>query len=240
MNDLDLLRIERAVLFVFDKKGRMVSQNDPNRLPPPKMHILGCTHGNICTLRSDVPEDVAGRILELFAGEPPLEGLPPVHAATYAAWLVDGEAEPISGLVWHLPNNSGDTSDVRVVRSGTAQGDALLERFERDGVQSDLFEMGFTDVGEFWAPWCAVSWGDEVASLGFAARLGRFSAELGLVTAPRHRGRGFGAKATAAWASHPELATHTLFYSTASTNLSSQRVTERLGLRLIGRSWRLG
>lgn len=240
MNDLELLRLERAALFVFDANGRIVSQNDPNRLPPPKMHILGCAQGNICSLRSDVPEDVAGKILELFAEEPPLEGLPPVHAAQYAASLVDGEAEPISGLVWHLPNSIGHTSDVRVFRSGTEQGNALLERFARDGVQTDLFEMGFTNVDEFWTPWCAVFCGDDVASLGFTARLGRNSAEHGLVTVPKHRSRGFGANATAAWASHPELESRILFYSTSVSNLSSRRVTARLGLRPIGRSWRLG
>ncbi len=47
------------------------------------------------------------------------------------------------------------------------------------------------------------------------------------------------AVATAGWAAHPALANHALIYSTSLANTSSQRVTQRLGLRFIGASLRL-
>jgi predicted GNAT family acetyltransferase len=56
------------------------------------------------------------------------------------------------------------------------------------------------------------------------------------VTVPEFRARGFAAAAPAAWSRLPSLAGRALFYSTQTTNLSSQRVTARLGLRLIGGS----
>jgi RimJ/RimL family protein N-acetyltransferase len=105
---------------------------------------------------------------------------------------------------------------------------------------ASLVALGFPDTGEFWPPWAAVFDGDEIAALGFAARLGARGADLGLVTVPAFRGRGYGAAATAAWAAHPALANRTLFYSTTLTNLSSQRVVARLGLRFIGTTCRIG
>jgi predicted GNAT family acetyltransferase len=97
-----------------------------------------------------------------------------------------------------------------------------------------LVALGFVDVGEFWAPWCVALEGDEIASIAFAARLGPAGAETGVATVPALRGRGFAAAATAGWASLPALDGRTLFYSTSRTNLSSQRVAQRLGLRFIG------
>src|SRR6201999_1554917 len=98
----------------------------------------------------------------------------------------------------------------------------------------ELFAMGFTDIGEFWAPWSAVFCDGEIASLAFAARLGDDAADLGLITVPAFRGRGLGTAATAAWTNHPALPGRTLFYGTDIGNRCSQRVTERLGLRFVG------
>jgi predicted GNAT family acetyltransferase len=82
--------------------------------------------------------------------------------------------------------------------------------------------------------------GDDIAALAFAARLGERGAEIGVVTLPQFRGRGFAAAATAAWSALPMLQDRALFYSTHRDNLSSQRVIARLGLPFLGVSMRLG
>ncbi|WP_066951337.1 GNAT family N-acetyltransferase [Microtetraspora fusca] len=67
----------------------------------------------------------------------------------------------------------------------------------------------------------------------------RAGAEAGTWTDPAFRGRGYAAATTAAWAGLLSADCPHLFYSTSADNLSSQRVAGRLGLRAIGRLWKL-
>ena len=80
---------------------------------------------------------------------------------------------------------------------------------------------------------------DRVVSLCHSARLTDRGAEAGTWTDPDYRGRGYAAAATAAWGSLLASSGRTLFYSTSSDNLSSQRVAERLELPLIGWMWKI-
>ena len=66
------------------------------------------------------------------------------------------------------------------------------------------------------------------------------AAECGVWTRPGFRGRGHAAAVTSAWADVLRPSGRHLFYSTEARNLSSQRVTRRLNLRLLGWTWRLG
>ena len=99
---------------------------------------------------------------------------------------------------------------------------------------------GFKSIADFWEPWCAVVEDGEIASMCFAARLGDKGAEAGVYTFPKYRGRGLAAAVTASWSSMPSLNHRALFYSTSTSNTSSQRVAARLGLRPIGTSITIG
>lgn len=244
MSDIDLVRAQLGSAFIFDASGNIVGHNDPPRTAIDfKILLSGCADGNVNLFAAGMDSERHTAVERLFADEPPLAQFAqhPVHLAQYAKILADGEAPPrISiGLNWHLPRDIRPLRTEPVIMSGTPEGDALTARFRDEGVSPALVAMGFTDTGEFWPPWCAVFEGDEITALGFSARLGDAAADLGLVTVPEFRGRGFGAIATAAWAAHPALARHTLFYSTQLTNLSSQRVVARLGLRFIGTTCRV-
>jgi hypothetical protein len=240
MTDLELLRLQLASGFVLDDTGRLVCTNDPDRSAAPAFALAGCAAGNVWCFRRDVPDARVRDAEHMLEREPPLAGFgqKPLYLDVYRNLLsgLSQETEPSVGLQWHLPNDLAHASDAPIVRSGTEEGDALLQGFRREGMPPALFAMGFTDTGEFWPPWCALFCDGEVGSLAFAARLGRQAAGLGLVTMPAFRGRGFGAAVTAAWTAHPALAGRSLFYGTAIGNLSSQRVTARLGLRFIGSS----
>ena len=97
-----------------------------------------------------------------------------------------------------------------------------------------LVTLGSVDTDDLLPPWCIAFDGDEIASIAITVRLGQKGAEIGVTTVPEFRSRGFGAAAVAGWASHPVLSGRFLFYGASSANISSQRVTERLGLMLIG------
>jgi RimJ/RimL family protein N-acetyltransferase len=219
----------------------MLSQRDPPRSPAPRFSLTGCADGNLAHFRHDVPDDVAAAVQALLRTEPPLcarDSLP-VHLAHYLALFDATSTEPDVEFSYDLPHATGFPPDVRIVASGTPEGDALLSGYERDGVTAGLHEIGFKDTGEFWAPWCVAFDGREPAAVAFAARLGEHGAATGVATAKAHRGRGLAAAAVAAWSSHPALTDKTLGYSHNRDNRSSQRVTERLGLRFIGTQFRI-
>lgn len=89
-------------------------------------------------------------------------------------------------------------------------------------------------------PWAMAVVDDRVVSICHTPiAMSAEAAECGAWTDPAYRGRGYAAATVAAWASILEPTGRELFYSTDADNLSSQRVAERLGLRLIGWTWNL-
>ncbi|GAA0911327.1 GNAT family N-acetyltransferase [Nonomuraea longicatena] len=89
------------------------------------------------------------------------------------------------------------------------------------------------------APWTMVVEDGQVVSICHTPRRTAAGAEAGTWTAPGHRGRGHAAATTVAWARILAPDCPLLFYSTSADNRSSQRVAERLGLRPLGRLWRV-
>jgi hypothetical protein len=244
LTDLDRLKIAAESSFALDAYGRMLRQKDPGGSPAPLFLLVGCAAGNIAYFHRDVSAEIAGTIEDLVRSEPPLctRDSEPVQLERYRALLAQDApaSEPEIAFAYDLPNGTPFFSDVRIVRSGTTDGDALLSDYARSGVLLGLQEMGFKDKGEFWAPWCVAFEDGQAAAIAFAARLGARGAATGVATAKAFRGRGLAAAAVAAWSAHPDLKNKTLGYSHNRQNVSSQRVTERLGLRFIGIQLRIG
>ena len=246
MNHVDarrLLQIELAAGYVLSASGRMLHENDPDRSPAPKMKLAGCADGNVLLLNETIDDRVAQAIETLVADELPLDqpDSVPRHVDKYRELLSVSETPTDSafGLSFHLPNNLPWNNTTVVVRHGTPEGDALCARLARDGLPKSMIAMGFSDLTHFWKPWCVALDGGEIASIAFAARLGDRGAALGLATMPEFRGRGFGAAVTAEWTALPTLKDRVLFYGTDRANVSSRRVTQRLGLEFLGSSLRL-
>ena len=243
MEDHDLLALEASVLFVMSDSGRVVCENSSDRSAAPRLSLAGCASLNIVRVRDDVDEKTSQAIESLAATEPALREpeSTPVHIDEYVELLAaEAPVEDFgSGLIWTFPERLAYEHSATLVASDTAEGYRLLARLAEEGMPAALVAAGFVDVGEFWAPWCVALDGDEIASIAFAARLGPAAAETGVFTVPAYRGRGFAAAATAGWARLPALRERTLFYSTSRANLSSQRVTQRLGLRFMGASFQI-
>jgi RimJ/RimL family protein N-acetyltransferase len=126
-----------------------------------------------------------------------------------------------------------------LVLADTPRGERLLAGLAAKGMPQSLDDLGFVSVNDIWAPWCIAFYQGEIASIGLTARIGSTGAEVGVTTVPVFRGRGFAAAVVAGWASLPSLRSRALLYSSDRTNISFRRVAERLGLRLIGASFRL-
>ena len=236
--DLDLLAIEAATIYVLTDSGRILHRSSPDRKEGPRFRLASCASGSIVQLRHDVGEDIARAIEDLAAGEPTLwhPDREPAHLNEYRRLLaVDTPVESSdTGKIWTFPDRLDYDHPAALVRSDTPEGDRLLAHLTERGMPAPPFEMGFVDVGEFWAPWCVALHGEDIASIAFTVGLGQAGAEVGVATVPAFRGRGLAAAATAGWASLPANSGRALFYGASRTNVSSQRVTERLGLRLIG------
>jgi hypothetical protein len=242
-SDAELLAIQFRTAFVFERSGRMSTTNDPDRSPAPRFALFACASGNRFAVRVDVTDGVAAQLMRVAALEPSFvdQSSASRHLDRYIE-LLSRDArvpKPRLGVTYVLPNDIAYRHDVRLVCSDSVEGQELRATLAARGVPAGLAEMGFVDVSEFWDPWCVALQQGEVASVAFAARLSETGAGLGLATAPRLRGRGYAAAVTAGWTRMPALRSRALFYSTDQTNISSQRVVARLGLRFLGASLEL-
>ncbi len=237
---LRLLAIDLDTLFVMSPGGRIAGVNSPDGEAGPRLILAGCGAGNLARLRHDVSEATASDIAAVMEGEPPWSdsGSPPRCLSALVALL--SRESPVQsvtrGIICVLPHAVRYATNVSIVSSEEAEGRRWLERLAREGTPRALRDAGFKGVDDFWAPWCVALEGGEIAATAFAARLGPLGAEVGVYTFPGFRGRGLAAAVTARWSSLACLAGRCLFYSTQTTNRSSQRVAQRLGLARLGAS----
>jgi hypothetical protein len=236
----DLLALSVETGFVRSPSGRLLYENAPDHSEAPRLHLAGCETATLVRVRHDVSPATAQAIESLAADEPPLGAADstPVHLDDYLRLLA--RDAPVQhwhfGLAWCFPQALDYPVQVPVIASDTPQGAQLVTRLASDGLPDALLQLGFASPDDFWEPWCAAVHLDEIASIAFAARLGRHAAATGVATVPAYRGQGFAAAATAAWAAHPALRGRVLFYGANRTNTSSQLVAQRLGLRFFGTS----
>jgi hypothetical protein len=243
-DDLRLLHLDVTTCFVLSSSDRIERTNAPDRPPGPRLVFLGCPQGNIVRVRHDVRDQIASRLLAIAADEPPWcdpHVLPRCLGKILDLLSTDQPAATVApGLIYRLPNKLKYAHSATIVRGDSMEGQRMLARFAEQGLPQPMLDAGFKGVGDFWEPWCVAVERDEIASIAFAARIGDLGAETGVYTFPTFRARGFAAAVTASWSSLPSLDGRALFYSTARSNTSSQRVASRLGLRMIGASVSIG
>jgi hypothetical protein len=242
-DDFQLLEIDVATTFVISPTGRIEREQDPDSSPGPRLFFAGCAAGNIAHVRHDVGDDAARRVLTGARGEPPWSDpamLPHCLDELTALLSRDAPVRTVSpAFIYSLPDGLIWETGATIVGSDSHEGQRLLARLADEGMPPPLVDAGFLGVGDFWEPWCAALVHGEIASIAFAARLGGHGAEIGAFTVPGFRGTGLAAAVSARWSCLPALAGRALFYSTQRTNLSSQRVAARLGLRRFAASVRI-
>ena len=139
-----------------------------------------------------------------------------------------------ASLVYVIPPGVSFTSDVTMHRSDDAVPSWLRQANPGNWEPIEWDELLDGKLG----PWVMASSDHRVVSITHTpTRLIERSAETGAWTDPEFRGRGYGAAVTAEWADVLRPSGRLLFYSTSPDNGSSQRLAERLGLRLVGYQW---
>lgn len=186
------------------------------------------------------PPQVAHRIKTIRAASSHLDATTPPRILQECEKLLALEgwnvqiADP--SLVYVIPPGVSFTAGGEMHRSDTPHPGWLRHANPGNWQPIEWVELLEGKLG----PWVMATEGNRVVSLTHAPTLlTRHSVEAGAWTDPAYRGRGFGAAVTAEWADVLRPSGRVLFYSTVLQNRSSQRLAERLGLRLIGRQWLL-
>jgi hypothetical protein len=234
VNDLDWMDLHLACLYHHDAKGRILASRQPGGLSCPLFHLGRTPLGNLWRFRDDLEPEALRELSRLAGKEGPL---PPEHPAPRRMQAIrsvlgsrsDGLTE-WRGPAFRFPEQLPEPSGVELV--------AVLPGME------SLLEESFADmlreIPTRQPMWAAVERGRAV-SLCHASRPRAvdgsptcLAAEVGIETAPSHRGRGLAPRVVAAWARAVRESGGQPLYSTSWGNRASRAVARKLGLVFYG------
>jgi hypothetical protein len=215
------LHLETA--FVLDAAGRIASTREPEATAGPVFSLVRSTTSCAWAVRTDVGEATADELNRLAREEPPLSKLrdAPLHADRYIS-LIGGPVR--SGPAFTFPQAITQGAGVVLVEE-----ERLLERHFRGWVAGEI------DAGR--APLMAIVENGYPVSVCFSARRSSVAAEAGVETATGFRGRGFGARVTAAWALAIRASGVIPLYSTDWSNKASLALARKLSLVAYAADW---
>jgi RimJ/RimL family protein N-acetyltransferase len=228
LSDVELLLIEMDLLW------------DTHECP--ELVVACARQGLRARVNSAVPEQLARSLVAEIERTPPNEDLrvPPARLQQWRILLEDAV-----GVAVLLSPASGPSY---LIHEGVSfPASAPLVRSDYD----DLADLRAANPGNWGAdewhdllegrlgPWAMARHEQRVISICHTPKANARAAEAGTWTHPDFRGQGHAASTTAEWAALMRASDRLLFYSTSLTNISSQRVARRLGLRQIGLLWQL-
>ena len=146
----------------------------------------------------------------------------PVHAKAYIALLGDRIQ---AGPAFTFPAGIAQPKEIVLISELS-----LLERHFRGWTADEIPEC---------SPIMAIIEEGAAISVCFCARRSATAAEAGVETAERFRGRGLGARVTAAWARAVEATGRLPIYSTSWKNAPSLGLARKLSLSLCASDWSL-
>lgn len=218
--------LQLRTLYVLNGEGRILSTREPEPASPaPVFAIIRSASSCAWAVRADVPDDLAAELDNIAREESPASDLrdPPKYAERYIS-LVGGCV--CSGPAFTFPEQTTQPAGVVAI-----EDEHLLERNFRGWVPGEIA------AGR--SPVVAVIEDGYPVSICFCARRTDFAAEAGLETAEAFRGRGYGPRATAAWALAVRASGRTPLYSTSWINAASLSVARKLGLVPYASDWSL-
>jgi RimJ/RimL family protein N-acetyltransferase len=213
----ELMRIHVDALFTRDAAGDLVRVNEPDGAPAPRFFLGRTADGDVLRFRHGVG---AGLRRELAAAAAADDADPPTDAARYEAILA--RAAPVErtemGPAFIFPARPPCFPDGahRVTRENAE----LLRRYLPAWLPDVLHDP----------PMFAVVVDGDAVAVCCSVRQTDAAHEAGVDTAPAFRGRGYAARAAAAWAHAVRELSRVPLYSTSWQNAASRAVARKLGL----------
>ena len=214
--------IHLRTLFSLDNDGRILGTREANQRPGPKFMLVRGMSEVVWAVRADVAQDVAEELDGLAREEPPVSDLrgDPVHIDRYLS-LLEGKVSAGPAFVFPeviaRPLGTELIHDVRLL-------DRHFSGWEAGEIPASSPIVALIEQGH-------------AVSACFCARRSDTTAEAGLETAVKYRGRGFGPRVAAGWALAVRASGRTPLYSTSWSNVSSLAVARKLGLTVYASSW---
>ena len=226
LTDLELMALHVRALFRTDERDRLLTTNEPDPPPAPRLYLGRTTAGNLWRLRHDLPETIARDLDAVLRAEPPATDLtqPPHVLQELSAFLA--QQTPVTatslGPAWRFPEPLPDPHP-----------DIVRITPENDTVVRDVFPRLAADLP--WSQPCVAILRDgRLASICFSSRNTPEAAEAGLETLEPFRGHGYAPAVATAWAHAVRAEGRIPLYSTDWDNLASRAVARKLGLVLYG------
>ena len=228
MSDIELMRIEVDTLFVSDDDGRLRFINEPYGSgddPAPSLFVGTTRLGSVVRFGSDLPNDLCQRIDNLIGDRPHVGDFNQMPSYLDAVMDLIGPHLK-TGRMWTGPAYRFPKS-IKATDLGVRV----------DSKNSHLLEVEFADYIPDLArigPVSVVVENGKAVSICHSARLSADAEEAGVNTIPSCEGRGYATAAVACWARIVMEGGRIPLYSTSWDNLASQRVAQKLGLRMYG------
>jgi RimJ/RimL family protein N-acetyltransferase len=221
INARDLMCLHVEALFTCDDVGRLVAVNEPGGAPAPRFFLGQTAEGNAWWFRSDVDASLASELDALCKSLPTARELDAdlgMAAPFLAALTRDGPLRRTwAGPAFRFPSDlSGHESAVRVTPDNATVLSPYLEDW-CNHVSAGVPMTGVLHDGKAVSVCCSV-------------RMTARAHEAGVETYPDFRGRGYAARAVAAWAKAVYEMARVPFYSTSWENEPSRTLAKKLGL----------
>jgi GNAT superfamily N-acetyltransferase len=221
MDDLALMRLHVEALFTHDASGDLVRVNEPNGAVAPRFFLGRTASGALLRFRQDVDADTRLALKVAVHDDAAARGAldAPSTLLSYTDILV--RSGPVlrteAGPAFAFPEQSLEPHDVVRV---TTEHASLLEHH---------LGAWLPDIPVAQPMFVVVADGHAV-SICASVRLTSAASEAGVETAPPYRGRGYAARAAAAWARAVRSMGLAPLYSTSWQNAASRAVARKLGL----------
>lgn len=225
MNHRDLMRIHIEALFTHDARGDLVRVNEPNGVPAPRFFFGRTAAGDVWSFRHDVEPDVRAELEAVIGSDAHRGGGADssIDPALYQDIL--SRCAPIErtegGPAYSFPEQLPRAGDAIRVSNDNAE---LLTRH---------LAPWLPDVQLSQPMFVVACDGHAVAVCGSVRQTGE-AYEAGVETVLAYRGRGYAARAVAAWAGVVRALGRVPLYSTSWQNTASQSVARKLALIQFG------
>ena len=225
MDARHVMRLHLTALFTSDAAGRLVAVNERGGAPAPRFFFGRTADGNVWRFGQTV---AAALIADLTA-------LCEAQSSGLRTEPDRMEAEPLlARLAVDRPGARVWCGPTFLVPDGLpVSADAVWVTAENLDVLSPLLVAWSEDVLRG-VPVAAVLDDGKAVSVCASVRTAPHADEAGVETSPGFRGRGFGARAVAAWANLVREGDRLPLYSTSWENAPSRGLARKLGLEQYG------